>query len=448
MVRPGLINIPKTMKTVNTGKGRITLLTLIAIWSISLVVDLPGLAITPVMAGLDTIFPHASHLEIQLLSVLPNFCIIPFILLSGRLSMSRSQTGLIDLGMIIFLIGGVACLFAESMTALIITSCLIGVGCGIVIPLAAGVIAEHFAGVERVRQMGIKSGIANFTLIFATLIVGWIGTKDWHLPFLVYLVPVIPLALSPFLTKKYIARTSQGAEMKPVKPSPHGPVAADSVTSTTDSNSSAGNPVTPLQRARATRRSRNATTWGIIIFYLAITICSITITYYIPFVMQDNRMTTSQTSIVTSIFFLFVTAAGFTLPYIVKALRNATTTTCLIIMMLGLLIVSLGHTLWLYIIAVILIGYGYGLLQPIFYTKASLLAPTSAMATNTISYIMTANYLGTAVTPLLFSGLQQLFHIPGHSFAFWLGLGFMAIVLVFAIVKKKSYVFYTSLQDA
>lgn len=196
------------MLRINTGKGSITAMTLIAVWSISLVVDLPGLAISPIMSQLDVIFPHASDLEIQLLSMLPNFCIFPFILLSGRLSMSRDRLLLINLGMAIFLAGGIACFFAKSMPALIIISCVIGVGCGLVIPLAAGVIAELFVGVQRVRQMGIKSGIANITLIFATLVVGWIGAKNWHLPFMVYLVPIIPLLLSPFLTDKYLKKTA------------------------------------------------------------------------------------------------------------------------------------------------------------------------------------------------------------------------------------------------
>lgn len=101
------------MRKINTGKGEITILTLIAVWSISLVVDLPGLAISPIMSQLDVIFPHTTHLEIQLLAMLPNFCIIPFILLSGKLSVSKSRLGLINLGMAVFIAGGVACFRQE-----------------------------------------------------------------------------------------------------------------------------------------------------------------------------------------------------------------------------------------------------------------------------------------------------------------------------------------------
>ncbi len=439
------------MRKINTGKGQITILSLIAVWSISLVVDLPGLAISPIMSQLDVVFPHTNHLEIQLLAMLPNFCIIPFILLSGKLSVSKSRLGLINLGMAIFVAGGVACFFAKSIPALIVISCIIGVGCGLVIPLAAGIIADLFAGVERVKQMGIKSGIANFTLIFATLVVGWIGKGNWHLPFIVYLVPVIPLCLSPFLTRKYISKTASGEELRPEAPTPvtkfPNAVVRPRPAQTTATDQLADSP-TPLQLARTTRKSAMECVWGIMGFYFVITLCTIIITYYLPFIMQDYKMPDSDTSLVTSVFFLFITAAGFMLSYMVKLLRNRTTLVSMLLMIAGLLLMALFHSLWIYLVAVAAIGFGYGLLQPIFYTKASLLSPTSKEATKTISYIMTANYLGTAVTPLFFTGIQNAFHIQGHSFSFWLALALMTVILVFSILKRRSFVFFTSLKEA
>ena len=71
------------MKYIDSGAGKIPLITLIAILAISLTVNLPGLAISPIMGKLQTIFPHASEFEIQLLTVLPNLVILPFMLISG-----------------------------------------------------------------------------------------------------------------------------------------------------------------------------------------------------------------------------------------------------------------------------------------------------------------------------------------------------------------------------
>ena len=71
---------------ISTGKGYISLLALIAIWSVSAVTSLPGLAISPILEDLSHIFPTASELEVQMLTSLPSLLIIPFVLLAGWLS--------------------------------------------------------------------------------------------------------------------------------------------------------------------------------------------------------------------------------------------------------------------------------------------------------------------------------------------------------------------------
>ena len=193
------------MKKIYTGKGYISALTLLAIWSLSLVVDLPGLAVSPVVSVIDKVFPGSTQLECQLLEILPNFCIFPFILLSGKLSESRNKLSLVVTGLVIFLVSGIAYFFSDNIVSLIIVSCTLGMGGGVIDPLAAGLLAETFVGRFRLHQMGIKSGIANFTLVFATLIVGLIEGGNWHLPFVVYLIAIVPLLMSVFLTKRFLS---------------------------------------------------------------------------------------------------------------------------------------------------------------------------------------------------------------------------------------------------
>ena len=79
-------------------------------------------------------------------------------------------------------------------------------------------------------------------------------------------------------------------------------------------------------------------------FYFVITLCTIIITYYLPFIIQDYKMPDSDTSLVTSVFFLFITAAGFMLSYMVKLLRNLTTLVSMLLMIVGLLLMALFHS--------------------------------------------------------------------------------------------------------
>ncbi len=103
---------------IQTGKKPIRLLTLLAILSISLVVNLPGLAVTPMLATLSDVFPHTSQLEKQMLTVLPNLLIIPFVLISGKLSLSRHKTAIVVAGLVIFTACAILYLIADSMTEL------------------------------------------------------------------------------------------------------------------------------------------------------------------------------------------------------------------------------------------------------------------------------------------------------------------------------------------
>ena len=53
---------------INTGRGTIPLITLVGIWSVSALTSLPGLAVSPILGQLTTIFPHATELDIQMLT--------------------------------------------------------------------------------------------------------------------------------------------------------------------------------------------------------------------------------------------------------------------------------------------------------------------------------------------------------------------------------------------
>ena len=97
-------------------------MTFCAILSISLIVNLPGLAVTPMLGSLSKIFPDTTQLEKQLLTLLPNLAIIPFVFLSGKLSLSRHKTGVIVTALLIFTACSIAYLFADSMVWLIVVS--------------------------------------------------------------------------------------------------------------------------------------------------------------------------------------------------------------------------------------------------------------------------------------------------------------------------------------
>ena len=123
--------------------------------------------------------------------------------------------GWASIGLAIYLAAGILYFFARSMVALIVVSCLLGCGCGLVIPLAAGLIADTFVGKYRMQQLGIKSGISNMALVLATFVVGWLNRGNWHMPFLVYITPAIPLVLMVFVRRSNLVASVKMNHMPP-----------------------------------------------------------------------------------------------------------------------------------------------------------------------------------------------------------------------------------------
>lgn len=127
---------------IQTGQGTIPLITLIGIWSISALNALPGLAVSPILGRLSAIFPHSTELDIQMLSSLPSLLIIPFIILSGKLTEKINNVLLLQVGQVIFSLSGILYMLSTKMWQLITVSALLGIGSGLIVPLSTGLISR------------------------------------------------------------------------------------------------------------------------------------------------------------------------------------------------------------------------------------------------------------------------------------------------------------------
>ena len=208
---------------IQTGRGTIPLITLIAIWSISALTSLPGLAVSPILGDLTKIFPKATDLDIQMLTSLPSLLIIPFILLGGKLTEKVDFVRILKIGLWLFAASGILYLISNKMWQLIVVSALLGIGSGLIIPLSTGLISKYFVGTYRVKQFGLSSAITNFTLVIATAVTGYLAEVSWHLPFLVYLLPLISILLVGHLKE---SRSDAAVEPSSQSTAPSGQTAA------------------------------------------------------------------------------------------------------------------------------------------------------------------------------------------------------------------------------
>ena len=358
---------------INTGQGTIPLITLIGIWSVSALTSLPGLAVSPILGELSTIFPHATELDIQMLTSLPSLLIIPFVLLAGKLAEKRDFIRLLRVGLWLFAASGVLYLFSSRMWQLMAVSALLGIGAGLIIPLSTGLISRYFTGEYRVRQFGYSSAITNMTLVVATAVTGYLAEVHWRLPFAVYLLPLISLVLSAYLKKDAASVTiKQAAAIIP-------PIQS-----------------TPVISGKYGIHIRHLV--QLMLFYGLVTYVVLAVTFNLPFLMEAHHFSSGNSGLMISLFFLAIMAPGFMLDSLVKLLGNKTKLYSLLAIAIGLLLIWISPTEWLIVPGCILVGLGYGIIQPLIYDKTVDTA-IPQKTTLALAFVMVMNYLAILLSP-------------------------------------------------
>ena len=407
---------------IQTGRGTIPLITLIAIWSISALTSLPGLAVSPILGDLTKIFPKATDLDIQMLTSLPSLLIIPFILLGGKLTEKVDYVRILKIGLWLFAASGILYLISNKMWQLIVVSALLGIGSGLIIPLSTGLVSRYFVGTYRVKQFGLSSAITNFTLVIATAVTVYIAEVSWHLPFLVYLLPLISILLVGHL------KTNQpGTE----------PVAADSGNST------------PEQSAIDTGGSK----YGIhtkhllqlMLFYGVTTYIVLAVIFNLPFLMEKHHFSSGDSGLMISLFFLAIMAPGFGLDKIVAVLKERTKAYSLLSMALGLLLIWIAPIEWLIIPGCILVGLGYGVIQPMLYDKTTHTA-LPEKTTLALAFVMMMNYLAILLYPFIVDFFQWIFHTQSQEFPFIFNLLITIVTFFWAYLRRNTFLFNDQLK--
>lgn len=406
---------------IQTGQGTIPLIILLGIWSISALNALPGLAVSPILGKLSVIFPKSTELDIQMLSSLPSLLIIPFIILSGKLTEKINNIWLLQIGLSIFALSGVLYLLSTKMWQLIVVSALLGVGSGLIVPLSTGLISHFFTGTYRTKQFGLSSAITNVTLVLATILTGYLAEVNWHLPFVVYLLPLISLALSIYMKSHTSNSVGMSTQTKKEEALP--------------SDSSFGKSGIQVRHLMQ-----------IMGFYGLATYLVIIVSFNLPFLMKEYHFTSGNSGLMISLFFLAIMAPGFVLNQIVTALGKKTKFYCLLSIAFGMLLILISRTEWLIGLGCIFTGLAYGIIQPIAYDKTTRTAIPSKV-TLALAFVMAMNYLAILLCPFIINVFKDMLHIETQQFAFIFNMIIALIAAVWAYIKQDSFLFNDSFKS-
>ena len=160
-------------------------------------------------------------------------------------------------------------------------------------------ISRFFIGKYRTKQFGLSSAITNVTLVLATILTGYLAEVNWHLPFAVYLLPLISIVLSV-----YLKRSMENEPAIVSKSEVKAPVAADPVTVP----GKYGVDIKHLVQ--------------IMCFYGLATYLVIIVSFNLPFLMKEYKFTSGNSGLMISLFFLAIMAPGFILNQIVDLFKQ------------------------------------------------------------------------------------------------------------------------------
>ena len=370
--------------------------------AISMATVMAGAAISPALGVIAKNFPDANPTLIKLILTIPSLMIIPFSFVSSYLTTKITKRSIVLIGLIIYMIGGVGPQFVSTIEAIIALRLLLGIGVGLLMPLADSLINDHFEGKERTKMMGYNSAFSNFGGILTMLFAGWLATLSWEAPFNVYLLGlVIFILVFLYLPKGQIQKPSK-SEGK-------------------------------IKMPKAVYIYGFAM-GGIMLAYYSVS------TNMALFLEQNNLGGSAIAGTVVAFSTVGGMITSLLLFQIDLTLKKYLIPVMLLIMGVAFLTITLTNSIALVMISVTLIGLGQGSLFP-FLTLKILDVVKVHQADKAMAIASSLIFLGQFISPVILDSIGSLVGMPTIRFQYGL-LGSIILIFVFinffTISKNKS----------
>ncbi len=371
------------------------------ILSLSFLSILSGAAVSPALGRIQLAFPDASPLTIQMILTLTPLFIIPFSLLTGRLSLTFSKRRILFVGLVIYLVAGVGGGLMNNITTLLVMRALLGVGTGLISALSLSLIADFYHGDERSTTMGQSSAVATMGGIVLTLLSGWLALFSWRFAFGAYLVSLIALIMVYFFL-------------------PEPPISNQTVSSK------------PGKLPLGVYGMGFLTILLMIVFYLIPTRIAL-------FIQDTGIGDAGQSGISIATMNLAAFIVGLAFGRIRKTLKSLTTVIGLVCLAGGLIALNFVISFPAVLVSLFFAGMGIGTIMPTIFLATANLVPDELNGP-ALSITNSSLYLGQFLSPLFFSLLGSFLNFQDVKADFFAGgvLTFMAalILIVWLWVRK------------
>jgi MFS family permease len=322
-------------------------------------------AASPALADIAEAFPDKSPESIQMIVSIPPLLIMVSTLICGQLSRIMRKKTLVLIGMGLYGVGGIMPAFFGDLTFILIMRGIFGAGCGFLIPLSQGLIADFFEGRDREVFMGYRSSTAGIFGMFFTMAGGYLCAIHWRYTFYAYLI-VIPMFLLVLVKM----------------PEPE-----------SRETTRAGDKSSALTRSM----------WFYALMYFLYNVAMMCFITNAAFVMSASHVGSAKTiGFIMTISSVGGIAGGFILGWTTRVFKNFTLVFALCFLALGFILLNFVNTALMFTIASAIWGFGFGTFNPAMALKIIGSVSKSA-ATLALAILTCAMGIGQFISPMVYS---------------------------------------------
>lgn len=342
-----------------------------AILSVSMITVMASAAVSPALGSIAAAFSGVNITLVRTVLTLPALFIIPFSLISGVLVRRYGNKKVLTAGIIIYVLGGIGPVFTNSFYTLLFWRAVLGIGCGLIIPVSQALIAVNFQGSLKAR-ITAYSGAASYLMgVIASFIVAPVSAINWHYGFFIYFIAVGVLILN-------IAALPGDA---------------------------------PVKTNVAPARKFPKKVWLFIAAMFFVNIAFYAVPTNVALFMNEQAIgTNGSAGAVISAFMVAGFFAGIMLPFLQKIFKNHIFGFGVLLMALGYFILSLSSSVLFVAFGAGLVGFSFGVLFPSLLIKINTAATGAALVT-ALSYSGCAQFLGQFASPYLLQLFKNMLNV-------------------------------------
>ncbi len=356
--------------------------------------------IAPILAQIAAAFPDASATRVQFLMTFPSiFCLI-FTLITAFLSDVLPKKTLALGGLSIVGAGGVlACCFHGSLNILFLWAAVLGIGIGMVAPLAPALINERFINQEKQTMLGLQNAANTLGSMLMTFIGGFLAVMGWQFGYLVYLLGIPGI----IFTIIGLPRDKKTSAVKADAPK---------------------------------RDPFRLVIWKEMIITLVLLMGFSAVPANLAMLVAERGLgDTSLSGMMSTVFLFGGMAFGILFGKVSSVLKKRTDLTGAILLAVGALIIASSSSIPLLFVACFLAGSSISLIMPTCMGSASRL---KGYETLNSALLLSASFVGVFITPLLTSLTAKITGSGSVTYRFIM-VAIVAIILaVLTVVLKRS----------